>query len=226
MKLRIVSCLTSLVVLLTSCGQTTGPRSETGDADAARRLASDRRVRTINVDPILPALLRIVDREDAVSTDVAASRAVELLARHFTAAQIEALTRFHESPEGQAILRKHVQEREAETPSENASDDLLSRRESARRFMTTFQMERFYGAYIRGVMAPSGNRPESIEKAIRAWYEEVFAPLEFEREVHVYTRRELDALTKFFSTRDGEAIAARAGAFAADLMKTLGALGK
>jgi hypothetical protein len=75
-------------------------------------------------------------------------------------------------------------------------------------------------------MAPSANRPESIEKAIRAWYEHEFAPLELERETHVYTRRELDALTKFFSTRDGEAIAARAGAFAADLMKTLGALGK
>lgn len=42
----------------------------------------------------------------------------------------------------------------------------------------------------------------------------------------MYTRRELDALTEFFETRDGQAIAAGAGAFAGDLMKALDALGK
>jgi hypothetical protein len=86
--------------------------------------------------------------------------------------------------------------------------------------MTTFRMERFYGALIRRRMSP-----ESIEKAIRTWYEP-YAPLELERLAHVYTRRELDALTGFFRTRDGQAVAARAGAFVGDLMNFLDAPGK
>jgi hypothetical protein len=145
---------------------------------------------------------------------------MELLTRYFTDAQLEALTRFHESSEGQAILRKHLHGWETETFPESASDDLASRREAARRFMTTFQMERFYGAMIRQRMPPSEDSPESIAKAIRTHYE-LFAPLELEREAHVYTRRELDALTEFFETRDGRAIAARAGMFVGDLMNAL-----
>jgi hypothetical protein len=145
---------------------------------------------------------------------------MELLTRHFTGAQLEALTRFHESLEGQAILRKHLQGWEVETFPESASEDLASRREAARRFMATFQMERFYGAMIRRRMPPSEDSPESIEKAIRTWYE-LGAPLMLERVAHVYTRRELDALTEFFETRDGRAIAARAGAFVGDLMNVL-----
>lgn len=106
-----------------------------------------------------------MDGGEAIATEVAARRVMELLPRHFTAAQLEALTRFHDSPEGQAILRKHVQGQETRTPPENAADDLSSRLEAARRFMTTFGMERFYGAYIRRVMPPSEDSPESIEKA-------------------------------------------------------------
>jgi hypothetical protein len=38
-----------------------------------------------------------------MSAEMAAGRVMELLDRHFTAAQLEALTRFHEPAEGQAV---------------------------------------------------------------------------------------------------------------------------
>jgi hypothetical protein len=151
---------------------------------------------------------------------------MELLTQHFTAVQLEALTRFHESSQGQAILRKHLQARQTEKPPEDASDLPGARTEAARRFMTTFQMERFFGGMTRRQMPRSEDSPESVSKWIHAWYEQVFAPLEFEREVHVDTRRELDALTEFFRSGDGRTIAARAGPFVGDLMKMLDALGK
>lgn len=212
----------------------TGPAEpeDGGDTEEARQAAARGYLRAVGVERLLETMIHEQakalpesERADFFRTVNVAITPFEMekfivrfLSKYLTTSQIEAVSRFYASREGQAILRKGSRQVGPSVPSEDSTDTPADRRVAAQRYMALINFEQVYGDMVRGVARklPSDKNREKLFAEMARGYTGMVQD-EIDRMTRYFTRREIDALTRFYSTPAGRALGNVAGAFGEEL---------
>jgi hypothetical protein len=206
------------------------PQEDEGDTEAARTAAAQRYFEAVDLEQLLAgamheeaktlpasereAFLRIAHK--AFSTESFRSRMLDLAVKHYSRAQLVALTQFVETREGRSAWRKSAHRSGPPEPSEGSGDTAEDRRVAVQRHLVVLDFRQFYGTVVRGtVAAVPGSERERFLGRMAGEYEATRRDYA-DQLTQYFTRREIDALTRFYGSAIGQAILVRTALFMGD----------
>lgn len=190
------------------------------DTDEARRFAARRSWEPIGFDRLYDDTVHEFAKELPESQRPELFRRVEqvfpraefeefvirLAAKYFTRRQLDAMSDFARTPEGASAMARGMSMTGPAVPSEGPGDSSIDRRVAAQRYMHVIGWKQLYGE----IMATYAQRFPSIEKREEVYWQAnrdygESEKLLLESLERYRTRKEIDALARFYGTEDGRA---------------------
>jgi hypothetical protein len=209
------------------------PPEDTDDTAAARAAAAQRHVEEFGLEPFftvtvheeaetLPASKRAAHLRaihSALSADAMQAPMIDLMTKHFTRTQILALTQFEETPEGRSTMQKSGRQSGPIEPPEGRGDTLEDRRVATERLFIMMDFRRLYGDLARGAARrlPSETDRARVYGAMSDGYEKTRRD-QVDQLTRYFTRREIDAMTRFYGSPVGQGVFVRMTLFQLDAM--------
>jgi len=196
-------------------------REDEFDTYEARRIAARRSVDAMGMDQMYEAMVHEAAKDLPesqrprffllVQRVLPKSELEELMMRlsvkYLTRRQLEAQATFNQSHEGRSITVKALRTTGPAVPSEGPADSSEDRRVAAQRYLSEADIRGLYGATIR---ASVRHLPATQDVESHLWEaSQKFSGFENEllrRMERYYTRREIDMLRRFHTSREGKAV--------------------